>query len=64
MTLPADNTAAKQPIELGAQQSIGKSSNNNSPGNNAETPNRKRIEGKFVSHNIFNLSDRVLFKIK
>ena len=27
-----------------------------------ETPNNKRMEGKFVSQNVFNLSDRVLTK--
>ena len=46
-SLLADNTAAKQPIDLEARQSIGESSNNNSPENNAETPNSKRMEGKF-----------------
>ena len=28
--------------------------------NNAEIPNSKRMEGKFLSQNVFNLSDRVL----
>ena len=59
-SLLADNTEAKQPIDLEARQSIGESSNNNYPENNAETPNNKRMEGKFVSQNVFNLSDRVL----
>ena len=59
-SLLADNTEAKQPIDLEARQSIGESSNKNYPENNAETPNNKRMEGKFVSQNVFNSSDRVL----
>ena len=56
----ADNTEAKQPIDLETRKSIGESSNNNSPENNADAPNSKRMQGKFVSQNVFNLSDRVL----
>ena len=59
-SLFADNTEEKQPIDLEAWQSIGESSNNNSAENNAETPNSKRMEGKFVSQNVFNLSDGLL----
>ena len=56
----ADNTEAKQPIDLETRKSIGESSNNNSLENNADAPNSKRMQGKFVSQNVFNLSDRVL----
>ena len=56
----ADNTEAKQPIDLEARQSIGESPNNNFPENNADTPNSKRMERKFISQNVFNLSGRVL----
>ena len=59
-SLFADNTEEKQSIDLEAWQSIGENSNNNSAENNAETPNSKRIEGKFVSQNVFKLSDRLL----
>ena len=59
-SLLADNTEAKKPIDLEARQSIGESSSNNSPENNAETSDSKRMEGKFASQNVFNLSDRVL----
>ena len=59
-SLLADNKEAKQPIDLEARQSIGESSNKNHPENKAETPNNKRMEEKFVSQNVFNLSDRVL----
>ena len=59
-SLLADNTEAKQPIDLEAQHSVGESSNNNYTENNAETPNNKRMEGKVVSQSVFNLSDRVL----
>ena len=59
-SLFADNMEEKQPIDLEARQSIGESSNNNSAEKNAETPNSKRMEGKFVSQNVFKLSDRLL----
>ena len=59
-SLFADNIEEKQPIHLEAWQSIGESSNNNSAENNAETPNSKRMEGKFVSQNVFKLSDHLL----
>ena len=63
-SLLADNTEAKQPIDLEARQSIGESSNNTSPESNADTLNSKRMEGKFVSQNVFNLSERVLTEMK
>ena len=53
-SLLADNTEAKQPIDLEPQQLIGESSNNNFPENKTETQNSKRMKGK----NVFNLSDR------
>ena len=59
-SLLTDNVEAKQPIDLEARQSIDETSDNNYPENNVETPNNKRMEGKFVSQNVFNLSDRVL----
>ena len=63
-SLSADNMEAKQPIDLEAPQSIGESFNNNSPESNTDTSNSKRTEGKFVSQNVFNLSDRVLTENK
>ena len=53
-SLLADNTETKPPIDLEARQSIGGNYNINYPESNAETPNNKRLEGKFVSQNVFN----------
>ena len=51
-TLLADNTEAKQPIDLEARESIGESSNNNSPENNADTPKAREWK-ESLSHRMF-----------
>ena len=61
--LLADNLEPQQPFDLQFRQSLGKSSDSqrksNSSGNQKE-----RMEGNFVSKNIFNLSNRVLTESK
>ena len=55
----ADNTKAKQPIDLLARQSIQESTDENIAENVPETTDQ-RLNGKFVSKNVFNLSHRAL----
>ena len=51
----ADNTTAKQPIDLLARQSIGECTTESIADNVPETLD-ERLDGKFVSKNVFNLS--------
>ena len=57
--LLADNTKAKQPIDLLARQSIGECTTESIVDNVPETPDQ-RLDGKSVSKNVFNLSHQAL----
>ena len=55
----ADNTKAKQPIDLLARQSIGECTTESIVDYVPETPDQ-RLDGKSVSKNVFNLSHQAL----
>ena len=57
--LLANNTKAKQPLDLLARQSIGESTIESIVDNVPETPDQ-RLDGKFVLRNVFNLYHRAL----
>ena len=57
--LLADNTKVKQPIDLLARQSIGECTTERIVDNAPKAPDQ-RLDGKFVSKNVFNLSHRAL----
>ena len=57
--LLADNIEPQQPIDLQFRQSLGESSNSQLK-SNTNGNKKERMEGKFVSKNVLNLSNRVL----
>ena len=61
--LLADNLEPQQPFDLQFRQSLGKSSDSQQKSNSSGNQ-KERMEGNFVSKNIFNLSNRVLTESK
>ena len=57
--LLADNIEPQQPTDLQFRQSLGESSNSQLK-SNTDGNKKERMEGKFVSKNVLNLSNRVL----